>query len=87
VLCFEAAYSGLGIEPNTAFADMLGVELTKDRRFVTDAKQRTNQPGVYAAGDAVTGLNQIAVAMAQAEIAATEIHNALRRSEQLCLCG
>lgn len=85
-LRFEAAYSGLGIEPNTGFGEMLGVELTEDRRFVTDAKQRTTQPGVYAAGDAVTGLNQIAVAMAQAEIAATEIHNTLRRSEQLCLC-
>jgi thioredoxin reductase (NADPH) len=84
-LRFEAAYSGLGIEPNTQFGAMLGVELTKDRRFVTDAKQQTTQPGVYAAGDAVTGLNQIAVAMAQAEIAATNIHNTLRRSEQLCL--
>lgn len=64
---------------------MLGVELTADRRFVTDAKQRTRQPGVYAAGDAVTGLNQIAVAMAQAEVAATDIHNALRRAERLSL--
>ncbi len=85
-LRFDAAYSGLGIEPRTRLGEMLGVELTEDRRFVTNAKQRTNQPGVYAAGDAVTGLNQIAVAMAQAEIAATEIHNTLRRSEQLCLC-
>ena len=85
-LRFDAAYSGLGIEPTTGLGEMLGVELTEDRRFVTDAKQRTTQPGVYAAGDAVTGLNQIAVAMAQAEIAATDIHTALRRSEQLSLC-
>jgi thioredoxin reductase (NADPH) len=85
-LRFDAAYSGLGIEPNTGLGEMLGVELTEDQRFVTDAKQRTNQPGVYAAGDAVTGLNQIAVAMAQAEIAATDVHNTLRRSEQLSLC-
>jgi thioredoxin reductase (NADPH) len=85
-LRFDAAYSGLGIEPNTALGEMLGAELTGDRRFVTDAKQRTTQPGVYAAGDAVTGLNQIAVAMAQAEIAATDIHNTLRRAERLSLC-
>jgi len=33
----------------------------------------------------VTGLNQIAVAMAQAEIAAVDIHNRLRDTEGLCL--
>lgn len=85
-LRFDAAYGGLEIEPKTGLGEILGVELTEDRRFVTDAKQRTTQPGVCAAGDAVTGLNQIAVAMAQAEIAATDIHTALRRPEQLSLC-
>ncbi|WP_210528974.1 NAD(P)/FAD-dependent oxidoreductase [Rubellimicrobium arenae] len=84
-LAFEAAYSGLGIEPRTDLAASLGVDLTEDRRIVTGAHQRTSAPGVYAAGDAVTGLNQIAVAMAQAEVAAVDIHNALRRAEGLCL--
>ncbi len=87
ILRFHAVYSGLGTEPNTQLAQTLGVELTREGRVVTDAKQRTSRPGVYAAGDAVTGLNQIAVAMAQAEIAAVDIHNALRREEQLTLCG
>jgi thioredoxin reductase (NADPH) len=87
VLRFYAVYSGLGTEPNTELGRMLGLELTSEERFVTDAKQRTSLPGVYAAGDAVTGLNQIAVAMAQAEVAAVDIHNALRRSERLTLCG
>jgi thioredoxin reductase (NADPH) len=84
---FHAVYSGLGVEPKTQLAEMLGVEMTAERRIVTDVKQRTSEPGVYAAGDAVTGLNQIAVAMAQAEVAAVDIHNALRRDEQLTLCG
>ena len=48
---------------------------------MTDAHQETAHPGLYAAGDVVTGLNQIAVAMAQGEIAATAIHNAARRRE------
>lgn len=52
-----------------------------DGRIVTDAHQQTDVPGLYAAGDVVTGLNQIAVAMAQGEIAATAIHNAARRAE------
>lgn len=86
ILRFHAVYSGLGTDPNTQLGQILGVDLTPEGRFVTDAKQRTSRPGVYAAGDAVTGLNQIAVAMAQAEIAAVDIHNALRRAELMTIC-
>ena len=86
VLRFDTAYSGLGSEPHTGLGRMVGAELMTDGRFVTDEHQRTSVPGLYAAGDAVTGLNQIAVAMAQAEIAAVDIHNALRREEQMTLC-
>ena len=43
-----------------------GVE-TDDRGFVvTDEHQRTSVPGLWAAGDVVRGLNQIAVATAEA---------------------
>ena len=52
---------------------------------MTDECQRTSADGVYAVGDVVTGLNQIAVAMGQAEVAAVHIHNRLRRAERLCL--
>ena len=82
---FDAVYSGLGVSPRTELAAALGVECAEDGRIVTDARQRTSHPRVYAAGDAVTGLNQIAVAMAQAEIAAVDIHNHLRQAEGLCL--
>ncbi|NAZ36008.1 NAD(P)/FAD-dependent oxidoreductase [Rubellimicrobium sp. CFH 75288] len=84
-LVFDALYSGLGCQPNTRLGQAAGVTLTQDGRFVTDDHQRTSVRGIYAAGDAVTGLNQIAVAMAQAEIAAVDIHNALRREEGLTL--
>lgn len=82
---FDVAYSGLGIVPDTGLAAALGVELDPDRRILTDARQRTSEPMVWAAGDAVTGLNQIAVAMAQAEIAATGFHTEMRRREGLTL--
>jgi len=84
-LRFDAVYSGLGIDPQTALADQVGVELSAGRRILTDARQRTSNPRVFAAGDAVTGLNQIAVAMAQAEVAAVTIHNELRQREGLTL--
>ncbi len=84
-LGFDALYSGLGIEPRTGLARALGVRLTEDARIITDARQRTSIEGCFAAGDAVTGLNQIAVAMAQGEIAAVNIHNSLREAEGRCL--
>lgn len=40
-------------------------------------------PGLYAAGDVVRGLNQIAVATAEAAVAATDIHNRLRQADGL----
>jgi thioredoxin reductase (NADPH) len=84
---FDAIYSGLGVEPRTKLATALGIALASDGRIVTDPNQRTSASGVYAVGDVVTGLNQIAVAMAQAEIAAVHIHNQLRRAERLSLPG
>ena len=84
-LHFDAVYAGLGVRPRTALAASLGVEVDGTGRIMTDTSQRCSVAGCYAAGDAVTGLNQIAVAMAQAEIAAVDIHNHLRETEGLCL--
>jgi thioredoxin reductase (NADPH) len=78
---FDVAYTGLGIIPQTDLVRSLRPRLAADGRIETDAHQETSIPGLYAAGDVVTGLNQIAVAMAQGEIAATAIHNAARRAE------
>ncbi len=81
---FDAAYAALGVEARSSLAAQLGIELSADGRIITDQRQRTSDAQVYAAGDAVTGLNQIGVAMAQAEVAAMEIHNSFRRRENLC---
>ena len=86
-LVFDAVYAGLGVRPRTELAVALGNEVDGEGRLVTDGKQRCSVPGCYAAGDAITGLNQIAVAMAQAEIAAVDIHNHLRETEGLCLAS
>lgn len=82
---FDVAYCALGSDPQTALAEALGVERGSDGCIVVDRHQRTSVPMVWAAGDVVTGLNQIAVAMAQAEIAATDFHSVLRRREGLSL--
>jgi thioredoxin reductase (NADPH) len=78
---FDVAYSGMGIAPQTDLVHGLDLRVGADGRIETDVHQQTSVPGLYAAGDVVTGLNQIAVATAQGEIAATAVHNAARRAE------
>jgi thioredoxin reductase (NADPH) len=80
---FDLVYSALGTSPNTSLAEALGTRLADDGRLEVDLHQRTSVPGLYAAGDAVRGLNQIAVATAEAAVAATDIHNTLRQQDGL----
>ncbi|HEX2115474.1 MAG TPA: NAD(P)/FAD-dependent oxidoreductase [Alphaproteobacteria bacterium] len=78
-LAFDTLYSALGTLARATTAGQLGVKLDEAGRIHVNRAQRTNVPGVYAAGDIVHGLNQISVAMGQAAVAATAIHNALPR--------
>ena len=78
---FDLVYSALGTSPKAELARSLGAALSEDGRLLVDAHQATSVPGLYAAGDVVRGLNQIAVAGAEAAIAATAIHNALREAD------
>ncbi|MBU1385198.1 MAG: FAD-dependent oxidoreductase [Alphaproteobacteria bacterium] len=78
---FDMVYSALGTSPNAELAGALGARTGDDGRMVVDHHQATSIPGLYAAGDLVRGLNQIAVAGAEAAIAATAIHNSLREAD------
>lgn len=78
---FDLIYSALGTSPNAELARGLGACVAGDGRLEVDLHQTTSVPGLYAAGDVVRGLNQIAVATAEAAVAATAIHNALRRAD------
>ena len=78
---FDLVYSALGTSPNAELARDLGARLAADGRREVDLHQATSLPGLWAAGDVVRGLNQIAVATAEAAVAATDIHNALRRAD------
>jgi thioredoxin reductase (NADPH) len=74
---FDVFYPILGESARSGLASALGVETAECDKVVVDDHQRTSVPGLYAIGDVVRGLNQIAVAAGQAAIAATAIHNAL----------
>ncbi len=81
VRSFEVAYGALGVDPQTQLLAGLGAQLDAGGCVAVDAQQQTSVPGVYAAGDMVRGLHQISVAVGEAAIAATAIHNTLREQD------
>lgn len=81
----DTLYVGLGSHTRNDLGAQLGTELVDGQCFATDSQQRTSVAGVYAAGDAVEGLDQISVAMGTGGLAAVAIHNDLRKAEGLVL--
>lgn len=75
---FDVVYAALGTMVNSGLARLLGAQATDEGCLIVDGHQQTLVDGLYAAGDIVAGLNQITVAMGQAAVAATAIHNRLR---------
>jgi thioredoxin reductase (NADPH) len=80
---FDIIYPCLGCSPQSVLLQELGCALSETGGVKTDLHQRTNVSGVYAAGDVMEGLDQIASAWGQAAIAATAIHNDLRGQEKI----
>lgn len=74
---FESLYSIMGDKVRSDLAKPLGAELDDRGCIITNEHQRSSIEGLYAAGDVVRSLDQISVAMGQAAIAATSIHNEL----------
>lgn len=77
-LVFDTLYVALGTHTRNELGVMLGIDLAEGQCFVTDERQRATVPGVYAAGDAVQGLDQIGFAIGTGTRAAVAIHNDLR---------
>lgn len=76
-LQFDTLYVALGTSARSELARMTGVELGASGCIIVDEHQQTTVSGLFAAGDMVEGLDQIAVAAGQAAKAATAIHNRL----------
>ena len=77
---FDVVYAALGSTPRNALAHAVGARLGEDGRLEVDARCMTSVEGVYAAGDLVRGLNQVAVAYGEAAQAAIAVHNSLPRN-------
>ncbi|MBJ6977954.1 MULTISPECIES: NAD(P)/FAD-dependent oxidoreductase [unclassified Luteimonas] len=76
-VAFDTVYAYLGFDTCAGLARAAGAELDDTGEIIVDRDQQTRLPGLYAIGDVVSGLNQISVAVGQAAIAATHMHNAL----------
>ncbi|MDN3919974.1 NAD(P)/FAD-dependent oxidoreductase [Roseateles violae] len=78
---FDVLYAALGVRPRNSLAAQLGARLDERGAVVVDAHCRSSVDGLYAAGDLVSALDQIAVAFGHGAIAATALHNALRERD------
>ena len=76
-LDFEGVFVLIGDSPNNTLANAVGVKLDEQGYIITDKKQRTNLPRVYAAGDVTGGVRQIVVACAEGAIAALSAYEDL----------
>lgn len=73
----DILYPALGSSARSNLAVELGAACTDEGFLIVNAKQETSVPGLYGAGDVVSDLHQLSVAVGHAAIAATCIHNSL----------
>lgn len=78
-LSADVLYPALGFKVNDdSFRHIKGLKRTDSGCLIVDRNQRLQIPGMYAIGDCVKGLSQIAVAAGQAAVAATALHTDIR---------
>jgi thioredoxin reductase (NADPH) len=77
---YDTVYPVLGGVAQSQLAARLGAACDGDGELIVDRHQQTSVDGLYAIGDVVSALNQIAVGVGHAAIAATAIHNRLPRN-------
>jgi thioredoxin reductase (NADPH) len=80
-LCYDIIYPAMGSEVRSKLATAVGAASDEIGNLIADARQRTTVPGLYAIGDLVNEINQLAVAFGHAAIAATDIHNRLAEDD------
>ena len=74
---YDTLYPVLGSDAQSDLARSLGAAVDDEGALHADAHLQTSIDGLYAIGDVVSALNQIAVAVGHAAIAATAVHNRL----------
>lgn len=78
----DVLYSALGCNVQLAPVQHLGLKVDQEGYVITDGAQKTSVPGIYAAGDITSQLNQISIAFGQAAVAAINVHNELDQQDE-----
>jgi thioredoxin reductase (NADPH) len=79
-LAVDAVFVQVGEAPNSQLAKDFGVKVDEHGHVITDLNQRTNIPGVFAAGDVTNHpVKQIGTAVGQGITAALEAYGYIRR--------
>jgi thioredoxin reductase (NADPH) len=78
----NGAFVALGSSPNSEIAQDIGVETNDSGEILVTDKMATNVKGVFAAGDVVDSLKQIAVAVGHGAIAADSAYAYIRHMEK-----
>jgi thioredoxin reductase (NADPH) len=73
----DVLYPAMGAQVRSELAVDLGARANEMGCLFIDDHARTNVPNLYAIGDVTLELDQISVAVGQATIAATHVHNSL----------
>lgn len=74
---FDTLYPVLGSDAQSALALALGAGHDDNAELEVGADMQTRIDGLYAIGDVVSALNQVAVGVGHAAVAATQVHNRL----------
>jgi len=76
----DVLYPAMGCDVRSDLATALGAACNGIGNLRVDDHQRTSIDGLFGAGDVVTDLHQLSVAVGHAAVAATAIHNRLTRN-------
>ncbi len=72
---YQAVYPALGSDVRSELGTAVGADVSSEGCLLVNSHQATNIDGLFAAGDVVKGLDQIASAIGHASIAATAIRS------------
>ncbi|MGP8124521.1 MAG: FAD-dependent oxidoreductase [Nitrososphaerales archaeon] len=78
----DAVIVAIGRGPNSFIQRQAGLKVGPKNAIATDGDSRTSMPGVFAAGDVVTGESLVVKAMAKGRDAAQRVHEYLMTLEQ-----
>lgn len=82
ILSVEGAFIALGSNPESTLAKSIGIVTNERGEIIVNAKQATNIPGVFAAGDVVESMKQIAVAVGHGAISADAAYAYIRKIQR-----